>query len=175
MSLQDALTALKSYYERLSFLHFKEKSFKADKSSLLQITPEDMANERIRYYVTQEISDEEKLKLISPDSLLIILHRAIVDRNAVVFKNIMKQAALFEKQHPAYAQMLLKQAFKVFTVEDQDLDKEEELVLQTSHLSITPMLRRSPRLCSEQPLLFNGEGTTQRLSPTSNGTALKKY
>ncbi|MBI2790461.1 MAG: protein kinase [Gammaproteobacteria bacterium] len=172
ISIQEAIISLKAHYEKLGFIVFKTKSFNADKSNPLQISLEDMANDKIRDYVYQEISDEEKLKQVSPDSLLIILKRAIVDRNTTVFETILKHATLFTTQHHAYAQMLLKQAFQVFKVEDAELPSMDKLTQQTRLVTLNPMYRRSTRLCAGQP--FPLEKEIPQSSSTTNRVIGKK-
>lgn len=163
-SLEVAIAALQEHYETLTFLNFKVNYLQAnDNDERYKVTPDDMKNARTREFIYQEVSDKKKFKKIHPDCLLVILQSAIADRNAVVFKNIMKHARSFGDQHHAYAQMLLKQAFETFKVEQTDLSMDE-LAKQTSQVTFSPMKRRSQR-CAKQPLLLNEEGTTKKSSP----------
>lgn len=153
-SLEAAITALKAHYEMLTFLNFKVNYLQAnDSHEPYQVTPEDMKNDRTREYLYQEVSDRRKFKNIHPDSLLFILQSAITHRNVVVYKNIIKHASLFGEQHHAYAQMLLKQALKVFKVQEEEgVASMDEIAQKTSQMTFSPKLRRSERLGAKQGL-----------------------
>ncbi|MBS0288104.1 MAG: protein kinase [Proteobacteria bacterium] len=111
-SLTQAINLLKTHFDNVQFQLFEAKIQHASASQPFKITFEEMACATIKAHMNEFLLEEGNRKRIHPDSMLIILHHAIIDDNQAVFEKVIDQSKLFDSDNHGFAQMLLKHALE---------------------------------------------------------------